>query len=186
VEERFAELTFAQQVIDSLTADETLDGAVRDVALQIVTTLGDNAFKLNRESAIVVTAPGQDTKAYRLALRKAEAATRVVPSSPTYLSTLGAAKYRLEQYEPALTTLRRADELYASAWDGRHPRDVAFIALTLHQLGRAGDAQAELKRLRSLMKEEPWVDEAQLQAFLDEAELRIVGGNGANGNDKTP
>ncbi len=41
VDRRFGELTTARDVIESIKADEAIDSAVREVALQIATTRGD-------------------------------------------------------------------------------------------------------------------------------------------------
>ncbi len=175
VDMRFDELTFARDVIDSLHADETLDEATRSVALQIATTRGDNAFRLSGESWDVVKTPNQSLEAYRLALRKAEAASRVVPDSATYRSTLGIAQYRLGDYANALATLTRAHETYIAAAGHQHPRDAAFLAMALHKRGQTDDARKQLDRLRGLMQDDRWANEVELKAFLREAEKLIAG-----------
>ena len=120
--------------------------------------------------------------AYRLALRKAEAACRVASDSATYRSTLGIAQYRLGDYDSAFATLRRADETYTAVEGSRHPLGVAFIAMTLHQLGRKEDARAELERLRRLMQDERWANAAELKAFLGEAEALVLEVSAAGDN----
>jgi len=56
-----------------------------------------------------------------------------------------------------------------------HPEDVAFIAMSLHQLGRADEAKAALERLRELCKDEQYADDGEAQGFLAEAEGLILG-----------
>ncbi len=174
VDARFEQLVFADEVIRSLRDDDALDETVRQAALQTAAARGDNPYVLNQQSWAVVRSPGQDDAAYRLAVRKAEAACRVASDSATYRSTLGVAQYRVADYENALATLRRADETYTAVEERSHPRDVAFNAMTLHRLGHKEDARKELERLRGLMQDEEWANVAELKAFLAEAKALIL------------
>ena len=110
---------------------------------------------------------------YRIALRKAQAACRLVrEENGAYLNTLGIAQYRTGAYEDALATLVRADKL-----NGGIPADVAFIAMTHHQLEHAEEARAALDRLRMLIQDPKYADRQEAQAFLGEAESLITGGS---------
>ena len=74
-------------------------------------------------------------------------ASRLRPDDGAILNTLGVAQFRVGRYAEALATLRRSDELSSR----RQPADAAFLALTLHKLGRPAEAQAEVKRLQAFL-----------------------------------
>ena len=56
------------------------------------------------------------------------------------LNTLGVAQYRVGEYEEALNTLRQSDRL-----NGGIPEDLAFIAMSLHQLDEKEQAEMRAK-----------------------------------------
>jgi len=110
-----------------------------------------------------------------------EQANRLEPNTPSILTTLGVARYRVGAYEDALEVLKRSENIIADfVVFGEpvlepDPTNAAFIAMALHQLGRDEDAQAALDRLRDLRKEERIAENKQAQAFLDEAEKLLSG-----------
>jgi uncharacterized protein HemY len=104
-------------------------------------------------------------------LQKAQWASGLASDSHTFLNTLGVAQYRVGQYGAALASLRQSNKLRG----GSRPQDVAFLAMTLHRLGRRGEASEELDRLRALMREEPHVGHSWLHGLLNEAEQMIEG-----------
>jgi hypothetical protein len=57
---------------------------------------------------------------------------------------------------------------------GSDTEDVAFLAMTQHQLGHAKEAQAELKRLRERMKDPRYAQADEAQGFLREAEALLA------------
>jgi hypothetical protein len=59
-------------------------------------------------------------------------------------------------------------------FQGLIPRDLAFLAMTQHQLGHAKEAQAELQRLRERMKDPRWAQDDEAQGFLREAESLLA------------
>ena len=69
--------------------------------------------------------------------------------------------------------MKDADAIFVRLNGSSHPRDVAFIAMTLYRLGRAEDARKELDRLRGLMQAERWADRAAPKRYLREAEALI-------------
>src|SRR5262249_22128925 len=105
---------------------------------------------------------------YRFALRQAETACRLAPDRGKYLTTLGVAQYRVADYRSALKTLARADQFNKGT-----PADLAFLALTHHQLGEKGPARDTLARLRELLKPGAGANEESL-AFRCEAESVIA------------
>ena len=58
--------------------------------------------------------------------------------------------YRNAEYEDAVWTLTAVDELRHALGEESYPSDVAFMAMSLHQLGRDREAEAALERLRRL------------------------------------
>jgi tetratricopeptide (TPR) repeat protein len=70
----------------------------------------------------------------------------------TDLAARGIEKYGMGAYEQALVTLTGVDKLRRAINHEPSPADVAFIAMSLHQLGRDKEAQTSLKRLWSLFE----------------------------------
>jgi Flp pilus assembly protein TadD len=107
---------------------------------------------------------------YRLALRQAETACELAPGQVRYLRTLGVAQYRNSKQKEALKTLTRADQLAKD-----NPVNLAFLAMTRHQLGEGGQARATLVRLREVMKKPESAANAEAETFLREAAALIEG-----------
>jgi len=177
VDELYKEAGFYSEVIDKLNADNTLAEPVRKMALQIASSrLWDDTRKLSRQSWEVVSSPGGQIEAYRLALGKAEMANRLEPKRSIFLARLGVAQYRVGEYQDALTTLIPFEKMKAYDHLGHKHLSSAFIAMALHQLGRDEDAQAALSRLRVQLEDVPsasWNHWAQ--AFVIEAEKLFAG-----------
>jgi hypothetical protein len=55
------------------------------------------------------------------------------------------------------------------------PENLAFKAMTLHEIGRTSEAKATLEELRELCKEEQFADDSDAKALLVEAEGLIEG-----------
>jgi hypothetical protein len=89
-------------------------------------------------------------------------------------------QYRLGDFEKALATLSRSDELN----QGQRPAAVAFIAMASHRLGRAEATQAALVRLRTLMKDPSWADSEDAKAIAQEAETLISRASTSKPGDK--
>jgi WD40 repeat protein len=184
VDELYEEYGFYEEVIDKLNTDKTLAEPVRKVALHIANArLWEDAAKLNQESREVVSLCDRDIGAYQGALEKAEKANRSKPNDPSVLTTLGVAQYRVGAYEDALEVLKRSEKIVADLVVFGEPllepdpANGAFMAMALHQLGRAEDAQAALAKLRTLWQGEKFADHEEAQSFLAEAE-KLIGGQG--------
>jgi tetratricopeptide (TPR) repeat protein/predicted Ser/Thr protein kinase len=167
------ELPTVEDVIERLRSDSTLSDRVRKQAIWMAESFREDPWKLDAASRTVAAASGHHTEAYRAALRKAERACRSSPDRPYFLNTLGVAQYRVGAYEDALATLTRADEINSERVKGGRPADVAFLAMTLHQLGRTEEAYAALERLRALLESGRWVTDEEARSFLREAESLI-------------
>jgi Flp pilus assembly protein TadD len=144
---------------------------VRERALALAETVAENPESLAEASRAVVRRADAEPAAYRLALRQAEAACRLIPDEADFLSTLGMAYYRVGRDREAVTALTQADRLHREYWNGQpFPRDLAFLALAWHRCGEAEQARALLGRLREEMKKPQWARDGRLQNSLHEAE----------------
>jgi serine/threonine protein kinase/tetratricopeptide (TPR) repeat protein len=88
---------------------------------------------------------------------------------------LGIEQYQRGEYERAVVTLSRVDELHRTVLNAKsRPRDVAFIAMALHQLGRDQEAEDTLEELRGMFEDDKHSDE---EKYLYEAEQLFAAEN---------
>lgn len=84
------------------------------------------------------------------------------------IGLLGMEHYSRGAYEEALMTLTRVHKLHRTVLKSNSPpRDVAFIAMALHQLGRDQEAEDTLEELRGMFEDDKHSDE---EKYLYEAE----------------
>jgi hypothetical protein len=133
---------------------------------------------------------------YRFASSQAETARRLAPNQSKYLTTLGAAQYRCKQYAQAQAMLAQGDllhrtglaslALFAGPWPQAlvtlwqaqplreaMPANLAFLAMTYHQLGQHESTRAALARLREIVAEPERAKDQEVQSFLREAETLV-------------
>jgi tetratricopeptide (TPR) repeat protein len=148
--EFFASKGFVKQEVgDHIRAFKGVTEEVRAKALARDYHPDPNA--LNTLSWRVVLRPDAKLIEYDLALRQAQVACDLAPENGLYLNTLGVAQYRVGKFREALETLTRSEKLNAGE-NGPHPADIAFIAMTLHQLGNNEQLKPALGRLRQAVK----------------------------------
>jgi len=164
------------EVISQLQHDVTSDAAIRKLAMQIASSnkWGD-AEKLEHKAWEVIVAPDKDVKVYETALEEAGKANALEPNDSGILTMLGAAQYRLGSHEDALKTLAKAAQVLSDAGEEADPANVAFKAMTLYKIGRAGEAKNALEQLRKLCKNEQFAEDMDVQGLLAEAEKLISG-----------
>jgi WD40 repeat protein len=176
VDELFGKHGSYHDVIDRLRTERLPDDSVLNLALQIANSRKWwDAETFNDESWEVVSSPDKDAEDYKLAMEKAAKATRMEPNDCGMLNTLGIAQYRLGAYQDALMTLSRADKMRTDANQPSTVEDWAFIAMSLHKLGRVDEAKVSLERLGTFLQEERFLDYEEAKAFLGEAEKLIEG-----------
>jgi hypothetical protein len=90
------------------------------------------------------------------------------------LNKRGVSQYRAGHYADALATLTKSEKLNATK-KGSLPADLAFLAMTQHQLGKKDEAKATLGRLREVMKQPRWTKDAESMSLLREVEELIEG-----------
>jgi hypothetical protein len=171
VEALYDQPLLRSDVRESLRTDPSLSEPVRRWALTLAEQIPENPGSLERASSAVVLQRGADPAAYRLALRQAAAACRLLPDRSSLLSMLGLAQYRTGNYREAGATLEHADKLNNAANPGSSlPQDLAVLAMVQYRLARIDAARATLGRLRERMTTTEWAGDEKAQAFLHEAE----------------
>jgi len=170
----FGKTPLRADVLERLRTLPGLSRTQRQAAFAVARTYHESAGLLNRSAWGLAKLPGRAATAYQKALRYSEEACQLEPKNGLYLNTLGVAYYRVGNYEKALATLQRSDEINKTQFKGSIPDDLAFLAMTQQQLGHAKEAQAELQRLRGRMKDPRWAQDAEAQGFLREAEALLA------------
>jgi WD40 repeat protein/serine/threonine protein kinase len=174
VQERFDRLLLRSEVLASLRQDQTLDPATRAFGLQVAQTTSKNPVRLNDAAWAAVKVRSRGRQAYAVALRRARAAVQAEPNAGNYLMTLGVARYRVGDHAQALEALQKSEKLNTKK-EGPEPTDLAFLAMSHHQLGHKEEAQTYFRRLHEVMKQPTWADNAEAQSFLREAEELLQG-----------
>jgi Flp pilus assembly protein TadD len=174
----FGKLLLRKEVLTALRSDPTLEETDRSFALEVAQSHAEDLTALNDAAWNAVKVQGASKDACARALSLADAAVRLSPENGNILNTLGVAQYRAGRYADALTTLMKSEKLNATQ-KGSPPSDLAFLAMTQHQLGKKDQARATLGRLREAMKQSPWAEDADSTGFLREAE-ELIEGSGAN------
>jgi len=140
-----------------------------------VAPAGDAAQNLNNQAWAIAKEPGRMKGDYQKALNIARAAVRLEPGNAFYLNTLGVALYRAGEFEEAIETLGKADELNRNSGGGGplyHPAtDFLFLAMAHFQLGHSEQAHEYLERSKELLKDVP---DEELAVFLEEASRLIA------------
>lgn len=171
VDSLFDQLILRSEVVATLKGDPSLDDTARQAALSLAEVhWQESATQLNDASWKVVKAPGADPAAYRLALRRAEAACRLEPEEGAIVNTLGVAQYRAGMHKEAVDTLLRAEKLHQATSPNTVFWDVVFLAMARWQLGHKDRARADLDRARELLKKMGDAAGEEIQGFLREAE----------------
>jgi TolA-binding protein len=171
----FEELGVREDVLTALRRDDTLRDDDRNFALEVAQSHQDDPRSLNEAAWNVVKSRLESKAVYARALSQAKAVVRLLPNSGPALNTLGIAQYRDGRYADALTTLTQSAQRNATK-QGPRPEDLAFLAMTQHQLGKKGDAKATLDQLHKAMTQPQWAKNADAVDFLREAEALIEGG----------
>jgi hypothetical protein len=185
-------------VMDYLTNTPYLNPEVRRRALALVERYHEETDpeRYSQASWAVVRQPYLNVFQYHFALQQALSACELAPQQTRYRRTLGAAQYRAGQYQEARSTLAQADlrrraDLASLAGFASQPlqtldplcevralrRDVlanlAFLAMTHHQLGQKEQAQAALARLREAVQQTEGNKDNEPDDLLREAEAML-------------
>lgn len=164
----FDRLLIRADVLDSVRTDPALDPEVRAAALALAETWPESELALNNAAWTLVKLPNRPQADSRRGLRLADRACQLEPDNRVYVNTLGVAQYRAGQYENALATLTRANQLNGA----REPANLVFLAMSQHRLNQAA-ARTTLEQLREVMKNPKTIANEEDQGFLLEAESLI-------------
>ncbi len=175
VDSLYRQHAFADEVRARIETDRTLGKPVRQAALRLTASRGDDPQLLNNGSWDVVKWPGADDKDYERALQMAEHACETDPDNPSYLNTLGVAQYRVGQHDAALDSLARSDSIFIELGQGNKLANLAAIALAEYQLGRIDDARMYLEQAREASRTRGESDPVVSRFLLSEAESLIPG-----------
>jgi WD40 repeat protein/serine/threonine protein kinase len=165
----FADPSTKEQVIAHLRSDRTISDPVRQEALAQAERALDDSDYFDTASWTVVRRPCAAADLYRKALGWAETACRLNPDRQDYLTTLGAAQYRVGRYHEALVTLTQSEQLNTKAFGLSVPQDLALLCMARYRLGQSDQAQALLAQLRKVMKW-PFTEDKEALGLLREAE----------------
>jgi WD40 repeat protein/tRNA A-37 threonylcarbamoyl transferase component Bud32/Flp pilus assembly protein TadD len=178
VQQHYDKLNSYHDVIDALQSDSTLEGTVRQLALQITNArLWEDAEELRKECWEVVRTPNGDIDTYRAVLEKAEKAKDFEPDNWSILNTLGVALYRAGSYDQALIALTDAGKMRADNHLELDHANVAFTAMALYRLDRTEEAQGSIEILRGMFEGKKTRSEKKWLPFLFEAEKLFAGEN---------
>jgi tetratricopeptide (TPR) repeat protein len=146
--------------------------------LRQLESYGDFAFgefdDVSSEAAWkTLLSPGSGPAAYREVLAKVQRIAAVEPSDGGTLNVLGAAQYRVGQFQEAAATLEHCQDLRQCPAQ----LNTAFLAMAQSRLGHAQEAQRLLAQLREMLPEQRLASRPEERDLLREVESVIVAGN---------
>jgi hypothetical protein len=159
-------------VLAYLRGSPTVRPQVREKALALIDLYREEHDweRYHAAARHLVRQPYLNSFQYHFAWQQAQAACQLAAEPSSCQTTLGMAQYRLGKYDEAVRTLMQSDNSQKPI-----PADVAFLAMTQHQLGHKEQAQADLARLRKIVQQPEWIKDEEAQSFLREAET-VLGG----------
>jgi WD40 repeat protein len=157
-------------LIGQLRSRSELREPVRAVALAIAERSEDSAAQVSRVAMDTILFAGRPSEDYLRVLRSVDSVTWPAEVEGWRLSLRGMALFRLGRYREARDVLDRARSLKATSPGGPEPPDLAFLAMTHHQLGRRDEARGYMEQLRKLMTAGQWSSNAWCRLALEDAE----------------
>jgi WD40 repeat protein len=161
------------ELIEQLRSNAKLSEPVRAAALEIAECREDSPMRVSSFAMDILSFPGRPREEYLRALRWIDSITWKGRAEGWDLNHRGVALYRLGRYREARRMLERSWALNVTKTDGATPLDIAFLAMTHHQLGHRDAAGAYLEQLRESMKPERWSSNTWCRMALEEAEALI-------------
>jgi tetratricopeptide (TPR) repeat protein len=174
VADLFGKMPLRADVLEWLRSVPGMSLSRRQEAITVAQMYPEDSSALNDLAWELVKSPGGEMSGCRKAVCYSEEACQLEPKNGLLLRTMGVAYYRVGNYEKALEALLRSDPINETEFKSSIPGDIAFLAMTQQQLGHAKEAQAQLQRLRELMRDPRWAQNAEAQGFLREAEALLA------------
>ncbi len=183
VQSLFAKHLLKTDVLDALRAEKGLSAPFRAAALEIAERRTENASGLYDAALIAILRPGGQPDRYRLAVRRLEAASKVVADDAErlahYREALALAYYRAGQPARAIETIGIIRHPAPAADQPRSPLVLAVTAMASHQLGDSARAQSSVDELRALVQTPRMAHNQEAQFLFREAENVVAGPNSA-------
>jgi hypothetical protein len=169
------QLLTPEEVADRIRANASLSESVRRQALELAPLYRHDLNEIHDAAWETLARPGATPDQYRLALRRAELAAKLDPDHKSVRTqdTLGAAYYRVGEFQ-------KARDLFSPQVEPPEKRSEkglvlprAFAAMSLHRLGEYERAGAVLSDLRATMKLPAFAEDERNRALFREAEALL-------------
>ena len=155
-----------QAAVRYIRNDAELDAPVRQAALEQLEAFGDFDEGWGAKALKTLLSPRAGMAAYREVLANARRAAAVEPSNGDTLNALGAARYRVGEFQEAVATLEHCQDLRKC--DSQV--NTAFLAMAHSRLGHTTEATRLVERLRGM-----YPATAESRDLLREVESVIAG-----------
>ena len=177
VQSLFAKYLLKSDVLDALRAENSLSAPFRAAAFEIAERRTENASGLYDAAMIAILRPGGQRDLYRLAVRRLEAACKVVADDAERLAqyrvALALALYRAGQPARAIETIGSIKSTSPTSDQNRLPLALAVTAMASHQLGDSARARSSVDELRALVQTPKMAHNQEAQFLFREAEGTI-------------
>jgi hypothetical protein len=174
VQSLFAKYLLKTDVLDALRAEKGLSLRIRAAAFEIAERRAENASGLYDGGLRAILRPGGQRDDYLLAVRRIEAACKVVADDAErvaqYRQALALALYRAGEPARAIETIGGIILPAPAADLNRVPLALAVTAMASQQLGDTTRARSTLDQLRTLVQTPKWAHDQEAQMLFREAE----------------
>jgi len=174
VQSLFARHLLKTDVIDALNAERSLSPTLRAAALEIAGRRVENASGLYEAAWLTVVRPASRPDAYRLAVRRLEAACTVIAEDPErlaqYQQALALALYRAGQPSRAIEIIDALATAGEKPSPDPAPLILAVTAMANEQLGDNSRARAARDLLRRVVQTDKWANDQEAQVLFREAD----------------
>jgi WD40 repeat protein/serine/threonine protein kinase len=155
-----------KDLVRYIRSDASLEAPVRRAALDQLEAYGYFDELWGETSLQVLLSPRAGMAVYRDLLAKAHRAAAAEPSSGDTMNSLGAAQYRVGEFQEAVATLEHCQDLRACG-----PQvNAAFLAMAHFRLGHTQEATRLVEQLRGMHPATP-----EARDLLREAESVVAG-----------
>jgi WD40 repeat protein/serine/threonine protein kinase len=174
VQALFASRMLKEDVVEALRSDRSLHEPLRAASLEVAGRRAEDPQGLYEWVWLTSLRPTGTPEMYRLALRRLEAAARLVQGDPEREAEcrhlLCLALYRAGRPDEALQSLARLVDTPAGGATKETPMDLAVRAMASQKLGRFSEARAASDALRRLVSSQPDAGNQEAKGFLQEVE----------------
>jgi hypothetical protein len=167
LEDRYPQSPLSLEAVASyVRKDAGLDGPVRQAALEELEAYGEIDEVWDSAALKTLLSPGAGMAVYQEVLAKAQRFAAVEPSDGGTRNALGAAHYRVGQFQEAVATLEHCQDLRECGPEV----NTAFLAMAHFRLGHTQQATHLVEKLRGMHP-----GTAELRELLREVESVVAG-----------